>query len=133
MIWVELKYMFEKHREKHAAMNAALRVWAHDFDFLDLPLELQNVPSAAVALAASLDTLHEQWGDTLCEKPSQIWNDVTAFTKSPFFVTTKAITIKTLVRVDTGRHECSAAPLCRISRDHTGTKLVAVLTIWPSQ
>jgi hypothetical protein len=136
LVWVELKYTFEKASEEHNAMNKALlswALWAQDLELPALSSQFENVPSAVSAFAGTLTTLHELWGDTLAESPNQIWNDITAFTSSPFFITTKAVTVKSLVRENTNRVGSSLAPLSKISRDHAKTNLIAILTIWPSK
>jgi hypothetical protein len=136
LVWVELRYTFEKTSKRHHAINETLLLWASLAPDLEVPVlsrQFENLPSVVSAFAGSLTTLHELYGDTLVESPHQIWNDITAFTSSPFFATTKAVAIKPLVREDTNRIGSSLVPLSKISRDHAEMNLVAILTIWPSK
>jgi hypothetical protein len=85
------------------------------------------------AFARDLIKMHELWGDTLISGPHHIWNDITAFTTSPFFVQTSAVTIKSLLTDSPNRSMLSTTFLSQISRDDPNTDLMAVLTVWPSR
>jgi hypothetical protein len=136
MVWVELKYTFGKQSKEHDTIHNALikwAQWAQNLDLSELPSDSDEVPSAIAAFAEDLMTLHQLWGDTLLDSPHQIWNDITAFTSSPFFVTTKAVTVKYLIAESSSRSGFSSTSLSKISRDDPNTDLLAVLTIWPSK
>jgi hypothetical protein len=136
MLWVELKYTFEKQTEKHDALHTILIAWSQwiqTYELEWLPEDLPGVPPAIVAFAEDLITLHQFWGDTLIDGPHHIWQDVTAFTSSPFFVTTGAVTVKCLVSGRSDWSGRSTVPLSKISRDDPNTDFLATLTIWPSR
>ncbi|ORY10382.1 hypothetical protein BCR34DRAFT_566803 [Clohesyomyces aquaticus] len=136
MVWVELTYTFEKEPNSHNTLHKTLLDWAEQTEALNipnLPDDAGEVPAAIAAFAEDLATLHALWGDTLLLSPHQIWQDVTAFTQSPFFVTTSAVSLKTLTAESLGRSAAGTFPLSKISRDDPSTDLLAVLTIWPSK
>ncbi|EMD61400.1 hypothetical protein COCSADRAFT_192355 [Bipolaris sorokiniana ND90Pr] len=135
MVWVELKYTFEKRSDAHDALHTALLKWSQwiqSYDLGWLPGDSASVPPAIIAFAEDLSTLHQFWGDTLVAGPHHIWQDVTAFTSSPFFVTTGAVAIKSLVSERSHWSGRSSVPLSKISRDDPKTDFLATLTIWPS-
>ncbi|RBA13422.1 hypothetical protein FPRO05_02216 [Fusarium proliferatum] len=136
MVWVELKYTFETRSSSHEELHDALlqwSEWARELNMSALPSDDVEIPSAVAAFAGDLTRLHELWGDTLLVGPHQIWNDVTAFTSSPFFVTTAAVNIKFLASESFNRAGLSTTPLSKISRDDPSTDFLAILTIWPSR
>jgi len=136
MVWVELKYTFQKESRKHELLHKTMNDWALWIQTCDLgwlPIDLQNVPPAVIAFAEDLSTLHRFWGDTLIDGPHHIWQDVTAFTSSSFFVTTGAVTVESLVSASPGWSGRSTVPLSKISRDDPETDFLAVLTVWPSR
>lgn len=133
MVWIELKYTFNNQRGGHEAINRALLCWAKDFSVSSFSNTCEDLLSQIPAFADTLITLHKLWGDTLARTPHQIWNDITAFTSSPFFVTTSAVIVSPLVREGKTYVGMSAAPLSKISRDCIDSSLIAVLTIWPSK
>ncbi|RAR02007.1 hypothetical protein DDE83_008718 [Stemphylium lycopersici] len=136
MVWVELKYTFEKESRKHDVLHKAMIDWALWIQTCELGWlsnDLQNVPPAVIAFTEDLSTLHQFWGDTLIDGPHHIWQDVTAFTSSSFFVTTGAVTVESLVSARTGWSGRSTVPLSKISRDDPNTNFLAILTIWPSR
>lgn len=136
MVWVELKYTFEKRLKAHDAVHTTLLQWSQwiqNYDLGWLPDDLAIVPPAITAFAEDLSTLHKFWGDTLVAGPHHIWQDVTAFTSSSFFVTTGAITVKSLISERSHWSGRSSVPLSKISRDDPITDRLAILTIWPSR
>jgi hypothetical protein len=136
MVWVEATYIFEKRGEKHAKIHMSLSRWAEWAQTLDrsrLTEDDSAVPTAVAAFAEDLIKMHEWYGDTLLEGPLQIWHDITAFTTSPFFVQTSAVTVKSLATESSNRSGLSTIPLSKISLDDPKTDFMGVLTIWPSK
>jgi hypothetical protein len=136
MVWVELQYTFEKRLDAHDALHTALLKWSQwiqSYDLGWLPDDSASVPPAIIAFAEDLSTLHQFWGDTLVTGPHHIWQDVTAFTSSSFFVTTGAVTVKSLISERSHWSGRSSVPLSKISRDDSKTDFLATLTVWPSR
>jgi hypothetical protein len=136
MVWVELKYTFEKKLDAHDTLNTDLLKWSQwiqSYNLEWLPDDSASVPPAIIAFAEDLSTLHQFWGDTLVAGPHHIWQDVTAFTSSSFFVTTSAVTVKSLASERSSWSGRSSVPLSKISRDNPNTDFLATLTIWPSR
>ncbi|OAL52436.1 hypothetical protein IQ07DRAFT_598053 [Pyrenochaeta sp. DS3sAY3a] len=136
MVWVEGLYTFESH-DSHESLHSALSEWAAWASGLESTIwktrKSQEMIVAIAEFANDLNDLHQQWGDTLRESPHQLWNDVTAFTSSQFFVTTSAVTVSHLQSETPHKHELSSCSLSKISRDDPNTETLAVLTIWPSK
>jgi hypothetical protein len=136
MVWVELMYTFEKESRNHNRTHRLLLQWAdwaQNLGLTGFSEDYAQTPRAIAEFTRDLIRLHELWGDTLLEGPHQIWNDITAFTTSPFFVQTSALTIKSLCAESRIRSVQSGSPLSKISQDDPSTDILAVLTIWPSR
>ena len=136
MSWVEAIYIFAPSMDIHFSMYSQLLEWADWAATLDViePVEdLKDVLAAASAFFHDLLRMHQLWGDTLRASPHSIWNDITAFTPSPFFVQTSAVTVKSLVTESVLCAGLSSKPLSRISANAVGGDLLGVLTIWPSR
>lgn len=134
MVWVELKYTFEIRSKAHESLHEPLLAWAGWVEEVDpsfISPEGDGIPQAIAAFARDLISLHQLWGDTLLSGPHEIWNDITAFTNSPFFVTTAAVTFKSLTDESSKMRDRSTAPLSKISQDDASTNLLAILTVWP--
>jgi hypothetical protein len=133
MTWVEVIYTY---KGSHKTIHQKLLEWAEGAPKLSRgssTQELENLSSLLRALVTDLHRMHELWGDTLQAAPNQLWNDVTAFTPSPFFAKTSAVTVKKLISESARLAELSSRPICQISRDLTGSDLLAILSIWPSR
>lgn len=134
MVWVELMYTFDITDRGHSERRETLKSWALSVgsSLADSPPSNWKVISAAILeLTGHLEKLHELWGSTLILSPHKIWHDITAFTPNPFFVTTRAVTVKPVESDRSRGVDLSPNPLVKISRDHSGKGLLAVLQIWP--
>ncbi|KAH8730667.1 hypothetical protein GQ44DRAFT_722922 [Phaeosphaeriaceae sp. PMI808] len=134
MVWVELLYNFDITNGGHYDRRKTLKSWALSVKNLTttvLSSELKVVSTAIFELTGHLEKLHELWGDILIQSPRQIWHDITGFTPNPFFVTTRAVSVKPLETDHSSAFESSQNPLVKISRDHSEKGLLAVLHIWP--
>jgi len=80
-----------------------------------------------------LSTLEHEWGVSLRVAPQTIWQDLTAFHPSRFFLQTTATTVKTVSSTDADSGSLSTICLCTISEDLPDGSLMAVLSVWPSR
>ena len=136
MSWLEVIYSLGRRSDTPADIYNKLQQWCENSARCDIGYaeeSLECVSTTVSAFATELATLHRLWGDTLRHSPHQIWNDMTAFTPSPFFVKTSAVVVKPLVADDWKPIGLSSRPLSRISREATDGNSLATLTIWPSQ
>ena len=136
MSWVEALYMFAKTDSKTPSnIQANLFEWTKFASRLLIDYDLTNfqgVLSSLTAFVDDLQALHKMWGDVLSRAPNHIWNDVTAFTHSPFFQQSSALLTKHLPIRGFRCSSSSSRPLSRTSSVDVGTGTCAVLTIWPS-
>lgn len=79
-----------------------------------------------------LTTMENDWGISLRTAPHTIWQDLTAFSPSRFFLQTSAMTVQPITLTETPSN-LSSVCLCRISEDLPDGTLMAVLEIWPSK
>lgn len=134
MVWVELMYTFDITDHGHMDRREMLKSWAlsvGDPTAAMSPSIWKDISAAILELTVHLEKLHELWGGTLILSPHKIWHDITAFTPNPFFVTTRAVTVTPLESDHPRGVESSQNPLLKISRDHSGKGLLAILQIWP--
>lgn len=133
MAWVETIYTYQMNHKK---IHQKLLQWAESsstFSNGSFIQELDKISDLLRALVVDLRRMHDLWGDTLEATPNQLWNDITAFTPSPFFAQTSALSVKKLTSESARLAGLSARPLCQISRDLDGSDLLAILSIWPSR
>jgi hypothetical protein len=83
--------------------------------------------------AEDIAIMHRLWGETLLFEPEQIWNDITAFTPSEFFVQTRATSVKSLVPTQFEPISLAETSLCTISTESWDGNELGVLSIWPSK
>jgi len=80
-----------------------------------------------------LSTLEREWGVSLRIAPQTIWQDLTAFNPSRFFLQTTATTARFVGSTEFDSDSLSRVCLCTISEDLPDGSLMAVLSIWPSR
>lgn len=97
---------------------------------LDVDLELCTTLSD---LRHDLELLERDWGSHLREASNHIWNDVTAYFDSRFFVKTSATKVMSLSPNTFGMTSQSSKYLSSISMSDTTNSRTAVLSIWPSR
>jgi len=77
--------------------------------------------------------MDDLWGISLQVAPEQIWQDITAFTPSRFFLQTSATTTRQLPSNNLSHDSLARVCLCTISEDIPDGSAMAVLGIWPSR
>jgi hypothetical protein len=133
MVWVEALYTMVS-KERFAAMLRHLHDWSNwaqsnlqpllDADYDTLPADMHE-------LSNELQNLKVTWDEALTESPEEIWNDVTAFTKSRFFAQTKGTVYNSLAPMPLPSWDYAEAPLSTISSTFDSGSVVGVLSIWP--
>ena len=136
MSWVEALYMFTNADSRtHSYIQGNLLEWTNFASTLLIDYDLTNfqgVLSSLTAFVYDLQALHKKWGDALSCTSNHIWNDVTAFTNSPFFQQSSALSTKHLPIRGFRYSSSSSKPLTRTSNIDVRTGVCAILTIWPS-
>lgn len=138
MVSVESTYTFRSNGINQTDIHFLLLQWAKWMNHLDktrLGCADFGAVTAVAAFSHDLSKMHKLWGNTLIGGPHHIWNDITAFTSSPFLVQTAAATVNYLetrrLNSSEGFNQ-STMPLSKISRDDPRAEHLAVLTISPS-
>jgi len=132
MSWVESVYLFSDVVHWHHENIVGWVEWAikHNFETVgDLP----SLPRELLSFFDDLVSMDELWEITLRETPEQIWQDITAFSPSRFFLQTSATTVKQLSSENTQLQALSTVSLCTISSDGDSGNEIGVLGIWPSK
>ena len=130
MSWVEALYVFPGRT--HSYIQGNLLEWTNFASTLLVDYDLSNfqaVLSSLTAFVYDLQDLHKKWGDTLSRTSNLIWNDVTAFTNSPLFQQSSALSIKHLPVRGFRYSSSSSKPLTRTSNIDVRTGVCAILTI----
>ncbi|KAF5013300.1 hypothetical protein FDECE_695 [Fusarium decemcellulare] len=81
--------------------------------------------------AHTLNRINNTWGDTLCHRPQEIWNDVTLFTVSRFLQPTAAAIVQP-VETKNLEDDDKGDPKFFISASSTDGQRMGVLQVWPS-
>jgi hypothetical protein len=136
MSWVESLYLFGTCTliREHADSVRQWVGWAteHNLEMtagMHTTTQLQDLGLFMEDLL-NMDNL---WGVSLQVAPELIWQDITAFTPSQFFLQTSATTIRQLSSDNLSDHSLAKVCLCTISEDVPDGSEMAVLGIWPSR
>ena len=136
MSWVEALYMFTSADSgTHNYIQCNLLEWTNFASTLLIDYDLTNfqiVLSSLKSFVYDLQALHKNWGETLSRTSHNIWNDITAFTNSPFFQQSSALSVEYLPIRGVRCSSSSSMPLTRTSNIDVRTGICAILTIWPS-
>lgn len=135
MSWVETLYTFVLKDELNA-VYVKLQEWSRDVQSLEerrIQHSIKDLADRLSAFAEDLIVMHTYWADTLYSGPHQIWNDVTAFTPSPFFQSTSATSVMSFAAIGYGNPLQSSKPLASISTETNDSKAMGVLSVWPSR
>lgn len=138
MVWIEAWYRFYNFNTltnemlpllRDRLVNISTRKRHHERIELYLS-DLRDLVSDLVHLNAA-------WGTVLKENPHDIWGDVTVFTKSKFFVSTKAASAQCLApemicgtAIDTAK---LVKPTFSVSMSSADGRHVAVLAVFPCE
>jgi hypothetical protein len=134
MVWIEAIYTY--------GMSSSLVAISELAEMLAKSLNLQHRPIPAsilksskemTDLAVDLKQLRDSWESALLARPHEIWNDVTVFNPSRFFVTSSAANVTYFASEDFDKTECSKEPLFSTSSNSSDAQLIAKLSIWPSR
>lgn len=142
MVWIEAWYNLRSSTDEpyHSITKhfASLRD-----DAVDLSARIRNSQNVVDYLSNLRDLtndlirLHEAWGSHLKIRAHEIWDDVTVFTKSRFFVSTNAASAQCLapemvVEASPGANQ-TIKPTFSISMSSDDGHQLAVLAIFPSE
>ena len=129
MVWVEAIYTIKVNTWIDTLSNAAriLQLGASHFagqrraadELSDFAMDMKNLDIA--------------WKETLLQSPHEIWNDVTVFTPSRFFVRTSAASLEPLAPKRTTSSDSGITPLFSMSSSSLDGHQIASLSIYPSQ
>ena len=135
MSWVETLYTFALKDEPKAGY-VKMQEWSRDTQSLEerhIQPDIKDMANRISAFAEDLIMMDYYWVETLHASPHQIWNDITAFTPSPFFQSTSATSVTSLAAIGYGNSLQSSKPLASISTETNDSKAVGVLSVWPSR
>lgn len=135
MSWIESLYTFAKVHDPLYLyeMMQAWSKWAQSLEKAALQEEFKDVPSRLFTFVDDLTVMHRLWGPTLRSNPHQIWNDLTAFTPSPFLMQTAATSVRSVAALEFGNTGLSSKPLTSISVEGSEDDTLGVLSVWPSR
>jgi hypothetical protein len=131
MAWIECIYVLKSSE----GCIKDLRIWAKYGGkpiFMCKRLELVRLSRKALSLHQDLEALDASWHDVLMKTPTEIWGDVTAFTKSGFWQSTKATEVYSLAAISPLKRYISRIPLFTVSQLSSSGFELGVLSIWPS-
>ena len=136
--WVESTYTFVT-KNQVLPLYEKIQKWcrwataAADTGNMALHSAFGAVPTELSAFIDDLQVINGLWESTLHAGPNQIWNDITAFTPSPFLAKTSAVSVNSMPTLNFGESQLSLKPLTTISAEtHDGNRL-GVLSIWPNK
>ena len=137
MSWIETVYTCAgHHKDTHLEICTHLSAWADEAGKLLSQFAVTccaDLPQTLTAFSHDVTLLFKHWNSTLFRYPNQIWTDATAFTTSPFFQQSSALSLK-ILRNTTRRHvDSGTKPFNEIPRFRSGSALCATLTIWSSK
>ena len=102
---------------------------------LSYPLQLsaENMLKDLQDFVNDISAIVKAWEQSLKADPSEIWNDVTAFTPSRFFVQTSASSVQRIKSCQEVISNSKERPMFTVSKTSVGMTQLAVLSIWPSR
>lgn len=125
MTWVEAMYLLGRPADIYQH-GPNILLWVSPRE--DGPGTGPDICAGLRDLCYDLETLERDWGNALREAPDHIWNDITAFFDSRFFVRTSATRVISLAPKALGISSRSSKYLSSISVSDTADSLMAVLT-----
>jgi hypothetical protein len=132
LAWIECIYV----RRSLDSGIADLRLWAR-YGSKQISMgkrsDLVLLSRKALLLSHDLAALDTAWGSVLTETPNEIWGDVTAFTKSSFWQSTKATEVRSLAAISPFKRSVSKNLLFTASQLSSSGLELGVLSIWPSK
>lgn len=132
MTWIEAVYLFSSVGYCFGQLKSWAEFGSKEKFRRENP-ELFRTASETLELYRDLRLLESAWHTALMSKPHEIWGDVTAFTKSRFLQSTKAVEVNSLAPVSPWKDALSGLPLCTISQTSSNGAKLAVLSVWPSK
>ncbi|KAH8882254.1 hypothetical protein GQ53DRAFT_847652 [Thozetella sp. PMI_491] len=134
MVWVEALYTLLGVNLRSTFQESRVKA----IEMLGSPCHprVESFLSELQELLADMINLDQAWGITLGQTPSEIWGDVTVFTKSKFLVTTSAAMQESLAprleqAVDSPFTE-PTKPIFSVAMSSSDASKLAVLSIFPS-
>ncbi|KAJ4152231.1 hypothetical protein NW765_017740 [Fusarium oxysporum] len=123
MTWVEAMYLLGRPED----------IFEHGPNISHWVSLSQDGSGIGLDLCHDLETLDNDWGPALREAPDHIWNDITAFFDSKFFVQTSGTRVMSLAPRGSDISPQSSKSLSSISVSDTTDSHMAILSIWPSR
>lgn len=132
MVWLEALFTYAIANSTLGSIEADLNTLPSRLTY-PLHLSAQTMLRDLQDFVLDVSTIATAWQDSLNADPSEIWNDVTAFTPSRFFVQTSALSVH---KITPGHEETSTneqRPIFKVSKCSVDKTQLAVLSIWPSR
>ncbi|CZR63552.1 uncharacterized protein PAC_13449 [Phialocephala subalpina] len=138
MVWIEALYTFASDvlqnspfqimKARIREMDAVCELWhtvsgTSTSGYTDLIADLQ-------AFAVDIHKMDLGWCSTLAQRPHEIWNDVTVFSQSRFFVTTGAVQKQNLAATAHGQGT-PLRPRFSMSATSVDATQLSVVSVWP--
>lgn len=142
MVWVEVWYNLctSPHETQQVISERFISLRDRIINILtqkQLAMRIEHYISTLRHFIHDMIQLHAAWGSVLKRSPHDIWGDVTVFTKSRFFVSTKAASAQCLapemisgVHIDANE---TVKPTFSASMSSANGRQLAVLAIFPCQ
>lgn len=145
-IFIEAFYKAQKKHmlslAEHDSLSRQLRTllnwieWMQSSTYLDssvqAPQSIQTTLRTLRTLYHEMTVLDNQWGKKLLDNPSLIWGDVLIFCSSQFLPQSDMASTTSFLPNSSAISGMSSRPLCHISATSKDTKLIGILSIWPS-
>jgi hypothetical protein len=133
MIWIEACYTFQA-----TLRHECLISWAANFlgSGSAWSQRFPNVIAVATGiqqLGSSLEKTVRDWDSHLTKTPSCIWQEVGAFSPSPFILSDPEIKVKYYLAAEYSNPDLSSGPINKISSLTSDGKLDLVLSVYPTR
>ncbi|KEF55715.1 uncharacterized protein A1O9_08465 [Exophiala aquamarina CBS 119918] len=139
MSWVESIYIFLQ-TTRHLDLYEDLRQWSTTVEesseiYLGSRGSKVHRERSVTLLefCAILEQYFELWSKVLSAEPHQIWQDITAYTPSKFFRSTKATDVRSMPARRPQGDKNSIKPVATMSKHCVRKESLAILTVWASR
>ena len=133
MAWIEVSYLQDSPPELEPLerwTNAVLQQKQH---LPRIQSRRHTLAAEIVQLVEYLRKLRSDWGTNLTSNPGIIWEEITAFSPSPFLSQNSGIVFRSLVSRITLNPVQSDKEIKKVSVTTSGGTAVVTLSVWPSR
>jgi hypothetical protein len=132
MVWLEALFTCAVANSTLTSIVADLMALRSGLSY-PLQLSAENMLKDLQDFVNDISAIVKAWEQSLKADPSEIWNDVTAFTPSRFFVQTSASSVQRIKSCQEVISNSEERPMFTVSKTSVGMTQLAVLSIWPSR